>query len=136
MPDYATLTDLGNLGLTKEALKKFPIEKQTAQLTAASRFVDSYLGNRYLLPLTSWGDDLKRATAIVAAYDLMSSGAGWNPIDGSADQHLYLRYKDVLKWLEGVPTNKVTPTNITDSSPVAGDDGMIPIVASDDPRGW
>ena len=136
MPDYATTTDLGNLGLTKEALKKFPPAQQTAQLTAASRVVDSYIGNRYFLPLLSWGDDLKRATSIVAAYELMVSGGGWNPIPGSADEHLYLRYKEIIKWLQGVAAKSITPTGISDSSPIAGDDGLIPLVASDEPRGW
>ncbi len=136
MADYATLADLGNLGLTKEALKKFPLVQQTAQITAASRRVDSYLASRYVLPLVAFGADLTEAACIIASYFLMVSGAGWNPVPGSADEHLYLRFKDIIKWLEGIPQNKVTPTGVTDSSTVAGDDGPIPMIDSDPPRGW
>lgn len=136
MASYATTTDLGIFGLTKEALKKFTPEKQTGELSAASRFVDSYLGSRYVLPLTVWEDDLKSAVSIIAAYNMMSSGGGWNPVEGSADEHLYKRYLVVLKWLEGIGPGKITPTGVVDSSVVAGDDGLVPVVASDEPRGW
>lgn len=136
MADYATLAEFGKLGLTKEALKKFPVDQQTEHLSAASRRIDSYLAARYDLPLTAWGKDLTEAACIIAAYQLMSGGGGWNPVPGSADEHLYLRYKDIIKWLELVPTGKVTPTDIQDSSSVAGDDGLFPIIDSDPPRGW
>lgn len=136
MPDYATPTDLGTLGLIKEALKKFPPAQQIAQLSAASRKVDSYLASRYQLPLTAFGDDLKQAVCILSAYELMVSGGGWNPVPGSADEHLYLRYKDQLAWLKDVARGLATPTGITDSSTTGGEDGLMPIVGSDEPRGW
>jgi phage gp36-like protein len=136
MAEYATTTELGELGLTKEALKKFPPAQQTKHLAAASRFVDSYLAKRYQLPLTAWDEDLKRAVCIIAAYELMAGGAGWNPVEGSADEHLYKRYLGVIKWLEAVREGDNTPTGIVDSSPEPGDDGLLPLVSSDEVRGW
>lgn len=136
MAVYATTTDLGKLGLIKEALKKFPPDQQTKQLSASSRKVDSYLANRYRLPLTAWDDDITQAVCILSAYEMMVSGGGWNPIPGSADEHLYLRYKDTIAWLKDVARTLATPTGITDSSAESDTDGMMPIISSDEPRGW
>jgi phage gp36-like protein len=70
---YATRADLYRLGIKQAALTNVSTDDQDAALEAASDVADSYLRSRYVLPLTSWGDDLKRAVCGIAAWDLLST---------------------------------------------------------------
>lgn len=116
MPVYASVEDLASLGLHVDAQAGIPSANIAAALEAASRLADSYLQSRYRLPLTSWGQDLRRCVAILAAYDIMSA-RGFAP--EGADEHLRLRAEDATRWLEGVARGSVSPTAIVDSAPAA-----------------
>lgn len=127
---YATTSDLYRLALRQAALSGIPAAEQDAALEAASCVADSYLQARYQLPLAAWDDDLRRAVAIIAAYDLLS-GRGFAP-EGS-DEHVRLRYEDALRWLRDVSTGVVTPVGIVDASPTASNEGIRAVT---DPRRW
>jgi len=99
-------------------------------LAAASREADSYLGLRFTLPLTAWGDDLRDVVCEIAAYKLGDS-KGF-AADGSKTA-LRQRYDQAIKWLCDVRDRRILPSDITDSS-VTGSRG--PVVFSDTPRGW
>lgn len=116
---YASLTDLGSVGLTAAAMASIAVDTQTAALVAASAIADSYLQSRYSLPLTSWGKDLARVVAVVAAYDLLST-RGFNPAAG-ADVNWRQRYLDALEWLQEVSRGTQTPAYVVDSSISGGD---------------
>ena len=111
---YATTTDLGNVGLTSAALATMTTGQQTAALAGASALVDSYLESRYTLPLTAWGSDLARCVAILAAYDLLST-RGYNPNAG-ADMNWRQRYVDQMAWLDEVSKGTSSPSQVADSS--------------------
>ena len=144
---YATRTDLANLGLIGNALASVPTGVQDAALLAASAMADSYLQSRFVLPVTSWGQDLVRIICIVAAYDIMTS-RGYNPMAG-ADQNIRQRYIDALEWLDEVgkgtqspsyivdsnPGGSTTSTTSTDGSIVSSIDGELRIVTQS-VRGW
>lgn len=104
---YASLADLAALGLPPHALAGVEAADQYAALEAASALVDSYLRGRYPLPLLSWGRELTRVTAIIAAYDLMSR-RGYDP-NRPGDENLRLRYEDAIRWLEGVAAGRIDP---------------------------
>lgn len=127
---YATPTDLYRLALRQAALSGISSADQTQALEAASRVADSYLQARYQLPLAAWDDDLRRAVAIIAAYDLLS-GRGFAP-EGS-DEHVRLRYEDAISWLRDVSRSVVTPVGLVDSSPTAPNEGIHAVT---DPRRW
>ncbi len=119
---YASRTDLANLGLIGAALQSVAVVTQDAALLAASGLIDSYLG-RYTLPLATWGQDLVRAASIIASYDIMTT-RGYSPLPTNADQNIRQRYLDVIKWLEDV-RDGVTPLAVIDpagSSPSSGGD--------------
>lgn len=139
---YATRTDLANLGLVAGALANVTTTTQDAALVAASAVADSYLQSRYQLPLLQWGQDLSRAVAIIAAYDLLTS-RGYNP-QSSADQNVRQRYLDALAWLDSISKGASTPSYVTDSSTPTGTtdgststetDGAFQMVTSS-VRGW
>ena len=127
---YATRVDLERLALPAAALAGIPAADQDAALEAASDLADSYLRARYTLPLVAWEDDLRRAVAAIAAYDLMVR-RGFSPT--GADEQLRLRYEDALRWLERVAAGQLHP-QIVDSSPVP--ETTEPIGYTAPPRGW
>ena len=131
MPVYATVADLARLGVSAEALRGVPIEAQQSALSAASSLVDDYLGKAYTLPLVSWSDSLRRAAAIVAAYDLMSA-RGYNP--SGDDTNLRDRYLDVIRWLEKVSSGAINAGGIVDSA--AGSDEATAVTETTAQVGW
>ena len=135
---YAIRADLERLALPARALEGLsdtPEEVDavvTESLSGASGFIDDYLNSRYTLPLTAWGEGLKRATCLVAAYDIMVV-RGYNP--QFFDENLRLRYEDILKWLANVAAGKLSP-DIVDSSTPEQPGVSAPLVESDPRRGW
>lgn len=131
--EYCDTADLTRWGINATALKG--ISEKDAQLEAikgASRLIDSYLRSQFTLPLSAVGEDLQRACAIIAVYDLISS-RGFRP-DESENDVLRQRYEDVIRWLEKISAGQVTPV-VTDSSATPGTTGA-PKVTSNAQRGW
>lgn len=118
-PSYATLSDLATYGVSAVALQTIPSGNQQTALDAASEYVSSYLGSRFVLPLKTWGSDIRRAVSIIAAYDLMFV-RGYNPADGP-DPELAKRHDDIVKWLGKVADGKAVP-EVQDSSALAATD--------------
>lgn len=119
-PSYATPADLVLYGVNAQALASTytPAQQQTA-LDTSAQYIDSYLAGHLTLPLKSWGADIRRACAVLAAYDLMFS-RGYNPADG-ADVLLKERHDDIVSWLKGISQGKIMPS-VQDSSALASTD--------------
>lgn len=118
---YASPTDLANYGINAAALGGIPTITQQAALDTAAQLIDGYLASRFVLPLKSWQNDLRRACAIIAAYDLMM-GRGFDPSPALAEI-LDTRYKSVQTWLNQIAREEVTPAGIVDSSANTGASG-------------
>lgn len=119
MSSYASPTDLVNYGVNAAALATFTTPQQQAALDTAAQLLDGYLGARFTLPLVVWGNDIRRACAIIAAYDLMMS-RGLDP-DGSMADVLKTRFDSVEDWLKRIARQEVTPL-VTDSGAIATTD--------------
>lgn len=126
---YASRTDLAQLGLVGAALVNVPPETQDAALLSACATADSYLQSRYILPLTQWGADLKRAVCHIAAYDLMTA-RGYGMVSGP-DENVRKRYLDALAWLDEVSKGTQTPAYVVDSSSSAGGTTSSPTSGDD-----
>lgn len=87
-------------------------------LDRASEYADSFISNRFQLPLTAWGGDLRDAVGAIATYRLMNR-MGYQP-GGEDTKDIRDRYKDAVSWLTEVVKGRVTPTAILDSSPTGG----------------
>ena len=99
----------------------------------ASDLADGYLARQLTLPLSEWGDDLRRHVCAIAAYDLMTQ-RGYNPEGG--DSNLRLRYEDAVRWLERVASGTVRPA-VTDSTPTSSTAMPSgPVVRTSSKRGW
>lgn len=111
---YATRTDLTTLGLPPAALTPVTTSDQDAMLAYASGLVDSYIGNRFRLPITTWGMDITKATVEIASYLIMKR-RGWNP--GAADaEQIKLAYDETMNWLVSVRDGVATPYGITQAA--------------------
>ena len=144
---YAELSDLTFVGLIGNALVNVSEAAQHAALDAASALADSYLKSRYVLPLLSWGYELTRAVAIIAAYDLITT-RGYNPgaIPGTVDENIRKRYLDVLEWLKAIQNSQGELSYAIDSSTPGtgtGGDGSVNVDGGDEfqwttgsVRGW
>jgi phage gp36-like protein len=127
---YAVRGDLVGLGLMGGALANVPTTVQDNALQAASGLIDSYIGGRYTLPLTTWGQDLLRACCVIAAYDLLTS-RGFGMVNGP-DDNIRLRYLDIIKWLEDIRDGETPISGGGGSSATAG----APVVYSSPLREW
>ena len=135
MASYCTTDDLAVFGVNANATTGIDSGDVQTAIDGASDLIDGYLRAKFTLPLVAWGKDLRRACAIIAAYDLMS-GRGYNPGDPGDDQ-LRLRYEDVLRWLRDVASGLVSP-DVTGSASgdVAGVPSFRARVVSSSQRGW
>lgn len=133
MSQYATTTDLARFGAPAAALAAFDGTAQTAALVAASSVADGYLAQRFALPLTAWGDDLRKHVCWIAAYDLIS-GRGFREDALGADT-LDARYDRALSWLKSVSSGSVEPQGVTDATPGVRETAGV-VVASRPRRGW
>ena len=133
---YATPADLYTLGIPLSAVSGIDAATLHGALAAASDMIDSALGNIAGLPLTVWGADIRRAAAIIAAYDVLTA-RGVNP---DVDAGVRERYLDIVGrpgmsgWLGQVANGKLTPPGIIDATPNELESGAD--VATQDLRGW
>jgi phage gp36-like protein len=104
----------------------------TAALVWASSVANSYLGKRFTLPITVWGEDLKVAVASIAAFRLMKR-RGFSPHGGS-DEVIIKAHDDAIVWLRDVAKGLVMPDAIVDSTPDLDEEGTL--AASDDSVSW
>ena len=104
MTVYATLRHLSALGINAAALQAVPTEDRELGLEAASRVVDTYLWELEP-PLAVFTGEISSATAIIAAYHLMSA-YGFDP-EHPDSKNLRLRYLDQIEWLKGLRGGKL-----------------------------
>ncbi|MGZ3456344.1 MAG: phage protein Gp36 family protein [Polyangiales bacterium] len=131
MPQYSDASDLARLGLKKLATAGLSAADVDAALIAASEIADGYLRAQYKLPLVSWGADLRRHVAMIAAWDILSA-RGFNG-DAPGNEIFLERYEQAIAWLKDVSRGLVSP-NVVDSTPPKRDGA--PRVSTATRRGW
>jgi phage gp36-like protein len=109
---YASVADLTTYGIPAAALSGVDPAALQAAVTAACGRADSYLRNRYTLPLTAWDPVLTENVCWIAAWNALRI-RGFSP-DG-IDEVIRDGYKDAIAWLTAIATGKVTPV-VTDSA--------------------
>jgi phage gp36-like protein len=99
---YATLDDLNGCGLPAPALAGLALDKQQAALVRASRMSDTFLRDRYTLPLHCPIDPaLTLWVCWMAAYFLLCT-RGFNPNQSGIDTVVRMNYQDALDNLKRV----------------------------------
>lgn len=132
---YATIAELASYGISSEVTAAYEDTVIDGILQACSAQADGYLqsSGRIVLPLTSWGVDLKMAVCKLAAWEIMAVTVGHNPDD--ANNFVWQSRRDeALKWLESVARGLVMPVGIVDSTPTVVKTGSV--VVTEAGRGW
>lgn len=129
---YCTPTDLVTFVAPSAAWGTITATEKADAILSATSLVNSYLQARYDLPLSAWGRDIRRATAILAGYDLLLTRGLFR--DESQKQNLQLQYEQVIKWLEAVRDGRTTPDGLVDSTPTVTEGTSI--VYTRAKRGW
>lgn len=129
---YITDAELLAMGVPTAALTAVAVGTRDTARKAASDKASSYIKKRFTLPLLAWGEDMKRAVAHLASYDLMS----YRGLDPASESGVLIikRYDDAVLWLRDVAKGVVEPTDILDST--AEVDEQAPLVSSDTAAGW
>lgn len=108
----------------------------------ATEEADSYLRGRYALPLTAWGNDVRRYTAWIAVY-LIVQQIGFRPGAG-ADENIVKNYYRAVGdpmvpgsgWFPGIQRQAIHP-DVTPSVPPGQDPVRdLPQVSTAPMRGW
>lgn len=140
---YVVRADLAQY-LPSQVLNLATTDQQDQACIDATQEADSYIRGRYTLPLLDWGNDLRRYTAYIAIYLLMSGPIGWGATGGNPDQNITTNYYRAVGWPDrpgtgwfpGIQRQAIQP-DVTPTVPV-GRDGIhdAPQVRSEPRRGW
>jgi len=129
---YASADDIGAFCLPPAATADLSSYQVAEHLLAASAEADGYLGIARLLPLVTWGDDLRRHVAGLAAPSI-AAAIGYQPESGQAVLVERMRAQ-AIDWLRGVAAGRIRPSEPTDETP--DDDELEVATSSDTLRGW
>jgi phage gp36-like protein len=111
-----------------------PTPTLNVALQWASRKAATYIRKRKVLPLVSWGDDLKSSVARMAKYELVCN-QGFAPLSGS-NETIRERFEDEISWLKDVSTGNAELEDCVDSSTTPDIDQAGPLAASDTIVNW
>ncbi len=101
----------------------------------ATREALGYVAKRKVLPLTTWGDDLRACVCRMAGYDLVAN-QGYAPLSGG-NQVWLDRYNQRIAWLVNVSRGIVELVDCVDSSTDTTIDATAaPLSASDTIVNW
>lgn len=113
----------------------------TAQLPISSAVFDSYLRERYDVPITGseaggvgvFDPALSMYVCWHAAY-VVACNRGFNPQPGSMDQTIKINYDAAMKWLADVQNQRASVDVLTAQSEATAH--PMPSVVSGTPVGW
>jgi len=131
---YAERGDLLRFGLSADALAGVPTATQDEALDGASSMLDGYIASRRKLPLSAWGDDLRRYACGIAAYDLMVT-RGYQPGAGN-DEQLRMRFDDALDWGARFAAGRVDSPDMVDATPSDASDERRSVTITNTRRRW
>lgn len=128
---YAEPADLPRFSVNARGIAELSTRAVVDACIAASDDADGYLGGRYTLPLTEWGDDLRSKCAALATATLFNvRGADPN----GPDMIIYDARNQAVTWFNRLQAGRLAPPGIVDSTPDAYEAGVA--VRSNTKRGW
>ena len=121
MTQYATTTDLQQLGLPAEALTNVSAAIQNDHLLKAGGKIDSYLRSQYTLPLAvPYPDEIILCNVNIASYTLLK----WRGFNADEmDENFRLLYLDCVNWLEMLNRGEVSLGIDADATPGTSEGG-------------
>ena len=128
---YASLDDFRSCGLPAPALANLETPQVLAALLRASRLADTFMRDRYTLPLRCPFDpSLTLWVCWLAAWSLLST-RGFNPNQAGFDTVVRMNYDDAIKGLIRVATGQ-QQLDLRQATPPTEE----PILGTEPPRGY
>lgn len=129
---YLELDDISRYGAPRVAFKKFEDAELLDACIAVSSDADDYISGAFELPLSAWGESLKKNCAALAAALLFRRKG----CDGSqlADKPIFDAEKLALDWFAHIKDGTMRPPDIVDST--AEDEEGGSFIVSNRDRGW
>lgn len=132
---FATSADMALLGLPQSVLDRAEAKSPGSvakAISAANARAAGYLAQRYALPLSVWGDDLREQVCALAGWRVLCV-VGFNP-ENPADAAARAAYLDAVKWFEAVASGQAALADVVDATPDVEEFGAV--VYTDAARGW
>lgn len=111
---YASLKDIETHGMPKGVISSVPAEERAQHALAATGEAEGYLSGGYTLPLSAWGDELRRQVAQIAVYAIMSR-RGFQP--QGTDELIVKNRDDAISWMGKIAKGLIKPPGIVDATP-------------------
>jgi phage gp36-like protein len=119
MAVYCEVKDVGSVGINADAIRGIDPADITAEIGSTSALMDTYFGDRFVLPLTQVDDSIKKCCAVLTGVALLRV-RGYSP---DADPSVGEAAAFWTRWLEKVATGVVRP-QVVDSSVRAPNTGF------------
>jgi phage gp36-like protein len=130
MAQYATVTDMQNLGLPDVALVNVSSAVINDTLAKSSGTINSFMRAQYSLPLsTPYPDEVVWCCVCIASYRLMV-WRGYNPHEFDAE--IRKRYEDCMDWLRMLARGEVALDADADATPAR--EGAPRVTGQGNPR--
>lgn len=127
---YCDPVDIGGKAVPERSIEELSASVRAEACIVVSGVAESYLRGSNIMPLVSWGEDLRSQTAKLAAAELFGGrGADTEGPDGV----VFIRSAGAIKWFEGVAAGRID-ADIVDSTPENFEGGSV--VVSQPERGW
>lgn len=126
---YANRAEMIFYGMSEGVLDQIAEDKKLKALIAASAEMSTNLSVSFTLPITAWGEDITKHTAVLATYTTIAG----NFREGLDDDLKELK-DDSISFLKRIGDGRLRPKTIVDSTPDEEEDSAV--ITSATPRGW
>ena len=133
LSQYASAAQFYDLGIASSALEDVNQGVIDLHLQMASGFADSFLTNRYTIPISPIPSALVRCVIDIAVYELLIR-RGYNP--ETYDTQFRARYDDARTWLQAVYAREADLPGVSETPSGASGTGRAPRVITKSQRGW
>ena len=105
-------------------------------LQSSTNLAAGWMKDAVVLPVTAWGEDVKRQCAALVHYELKTF-LGMAPTNAAAgDEHVILRYDEAKKWFLAIGRGEDTSPDLVDSSNNNAGGTIVVDFDSATPVGW
>lgn len=103
---------------------------------AATKTALGWMGQRVVLPILSWGTDVKRWTAKLFAFYLLGNRGLGSSAEATGDARVIADGKDAEVWFRSVGRGEINPVGLVDSSAANTGGGLLAYPSSERSRRW
>ncbi len=133
---FCTRADITTFGARAAAVDEAVVDVINQTIQARTDWICSYLGDRGQLPITAWDMSVRQACAIAVAWDLTAGPIGRHPEDVTENDPLYLRFKEIQRWLEKIAAGGTLPVVTFTPAPIPAGQAGAASAVTDRSRGW